>query len=207
MWGISTLKKQYEKGDRSVVAMDARAAAVETIQKRITAIAERDLCSRDCVAVSLACAIPKHREEVVSFLLNRRDATNVGTNFDKATITGEEWTTLYGRDCTTVNNNSFNALIKEKVFTDTKTRLEGAMRCTLAESACKESWQRPLCVAACQLAIHTGSAEEWCAASLGGFVRGDSRRLDDIASEKEEEEADTMVLTETVLSLASAVSH
>lgn len=187
--------------------MDARAAAVETIQTRIATIAERDLSSRDCVAVALASAIPKHREEVVSFLLNRRDATNVGRSFEKAAITNDEWTTLYGRDATTVNNNSFNALIKDKVFTDTKARLEGAMRCTLAESACKEAWQRHLCVAACQLAIHTGSAEEWCTASLGGFVRGDSRRLDDIVSDTEDSEADTMILTETVLSLASAVSH
>jgi hypothetical protein len=187
--------------------MDARAAAVENIQNRIIAIAERDLSAKDCLAVALASAIPKHREEIISFLLNRRDATNVGKSFDKAAITNVEWTALYGRDATTVNNNSFNALIKENVFIDTKTRLENAMRCTLAENTCKESWKRPLCVAACQLAVHTNNPEEWCTVSLGGFVRGDSRRLDDIVSETEEAESDTMVIIENVLSLASAVSH
>lgn len=184
-----------------------RVATVERIHERIATIVERELSVRDCVAVALSCTLIKNREEVVSFLLNRIDARKVSNNFEKAVLTSEEWATLYGKGAAATNNAAFDSLVKDCVFLKTKETLESAMRCTLDERACQECWERPLSVAACQLAIHTGNAEDWITTSLGGFVRGDSRRLDDVVCEMEDTNFNTMVLAETALSLASAVSH
>ena len=85
------------------------------------------------------------------------------------------------------------------------SNIENALRCSLVEMSAQRAWKRPISKISCFVALHTESAEELIGCVLGGLVKADVRRLDDVRSEVEDATTDCMLLTRSVLALASSV--
>ena len=83
--------------------------------------------------------------------------------------------------------------------------MESSLRCSLEEVKAREAWARPVTKVACYLALHAEDAEARIATCLGGIVRADSRRIDEVKSGVEDVGGNAMLLTQSVLAMASSV--
>lgn len=180
---------------------------VESIARRVCGVLGRDVAARECVSVALACNAVRDREETLGFLFNRRDSAELIEHADALSLREDEWETLFGQEAVVLRTDGFDSVLKNKAFETSHAALQDALRCTLVERACAEAWRKQLCKVAAVFALHTGSGEERVTACLGGFVRGDLRRLDDLICDVDENGADVMLLCESVQALAAAVAN
>jgi hypothetical protein len=182
-----------------------RAAAVLAVTARVNAHLSRPLPAREAVAVSLACSILKHDEEVVGMLLDSRLSREAAAVAGKLAVSPQEWTALVGRDAPPpVREGGVGELLKSRHVASTCSALGDALCCTLTEKACERVWKQPVSQLACYVAAHHSSGEESVASVLGSLVRSDVRRIEQISADLEAE-SDAYQLGLAVLAISSSV--
>lgn len=182
-----------------------RTDVIEAIRNRVCAAMGFTLTSHEAVAVSLAATAPRDREAVFGMLLNNMQAKIAARSPDSVAPTDTEWEFIFGKADMTVRDGGLGNFTNETTFSEYHKQLEAALRCSLVEEQSKVAWAKPLTKAACYLALHSEDTESRVAACLGGIVRADSRRLDDVRSTVEDGEVDHMLLAKVVLSIATSI--
>jgi hypothetical protein len=89
-----------------------------------------------------------------------------------------------------------------------REQLEGALTTTLLEGAQRGAWRASAVIrVAAQVALCRASDAAGCVSSVvGGMVRADSRRLDDLKNNVEDRGIDIMTTTQAMWALASSVA-
>ncbi len=182
-----------------------RTDVLEGIRSRVCTAMGFTLTAQEAIAVSLAATAPRDREAIFGMLLNNIQARVALKSPDSVALTDTEWEFIFGRTASTVRDGGLASFLKDKTFSECHQQLEGALRCSLVEAQSKVAWAKPLTKAACYLALHSEDTEARISACLGGIVRADSRRLDDVRSSIEDGEVDHMLLAKVVLSVAKSI--
>lgn len=160
----------------------------------------------DAVAVALSAAMDRDDEDVFGVLLNAQHSKKASTLKTKLAITDDEFCLLFGHTSVILRSEKLISTSEDPVFKQHESSILEALRCSLEEHDSKKAWNRAGTRLACYYALHTDNTDERIAMCLGGFVRADSRRIDDVRSCVEDDGADTLLLCRTLISLAEAVA-
>lgn len=182
-----------------------RAAVVAELRARVTKKLSSAVEDRDCVALCIAACLPRDREELFGVLLNNNLCKTATGCADELAVTDAEWKALFGRESRTATEAHAAAVLREKGFGSHAVAISSALRCSLTEPEYAASWQRATSKVSCYVALYTDSSEEFIAHVLGGLVRADTRRLDEVRCTAEDEETDQLLLCKGVLALALSV--
>jgi len=184
----------------------ARVTAVSAIKERVEKLVSSNIKDSDCVALALASTFPRDRDEVFGMLLSNSVCKTALKHADELAMTQAEWNLLFGKEGSFVSEGSARPVASDRDFEPYAVSIAGALRCSLTEVASKEQWQRATSKLSCYVAMHTDYAEDWIASVLGGIVKADTRRLDDVRSSIEDNDTDCMLLSKTVLAMAQCVT-
>ena len=189
----------------TMVFMGDRRSVAEAVSRRVRNAIGSNISISDALAVALVSTAHRDRKDVLGMLLNPHQSREAYRLADLLAITEQEWAVLFDSERENLRDGPVADLQDESAFAEFDASMTSALRCSLSEKSTHAAWQRPVCKAACLLALHGEHTEERIATCLGGLVRADSRRLDDMRSVTEDEGADLMLLTRTVLCLANCI--
>lgn len=185
-------------------ANQARQAAVAGIKTRVTEHVGSWLGDAEAVQVGLACAT-REPGELLDYVASKEAARRAKGNAGTLAITPPELTALFGSSATPAKGAPIDAVVATPGFRAEEAKLAAALRCTVAESGPSAAWARPCCRLACHYAMHMQRHEEALHIALGGLVRADSRRLDDVRADVEDEGPDLMLLAMSIVGLSESV--
>jgi hypothetical protein len=181
-----------------------RQRAVSDIRTRVVKVAGTWLSTAECVQVALACAT-REPENVLGVLFNPRVSAAATANATMLAITHDEWQSLYGVSARQTRPGTVDAVLAEPVVAATVDRLCNALRCTLLEPQQSRGWQSSWRRLVCFASLHTASeAELFIDASLGGLVRSDARRLEDLFDACSA--CDELVVSQALVALAESAT-
>lgn len=163
------------------------------------------LSDSEAVAVAVAASAVRDFDEILEVLLNGVQAKRAVASAHNLAITDKEWEALFGKDCVVARDGGMSEIAASADFVQLSDSLASAMRCSLVEQQSRNAWARPVARLGCYVALHAEAAEERVASCLGGLVRADSRRLDDVRSEIEDGGTDHLLLCKVVIALGKAV--
>lgn len=182
-----------------------RAAVVSAMRDRVEKHLTSTLSDANCVAVCIAAGFPRDRDDVFGVILNNNLYKAVASCADSLAVLPEEWATLFGKESTFTKEAPLSKIVTDYKFKTLIGSISDALRCSLTEAGAKAAWKRDPSRLSCYLALHTDCTEELISHVLGGLVRADTRRLDDVRSTVEDEATDCMLLSMSVIALANCV--
>lgn len=182
-----------------------RLLVVSQLRSRVLKNLSNTIEDRDCVALCLAASLPRDREELFGVLLNNNLCRVAVQCADALSIKEEEWKMLFGRESELTTESHAHAMLGEAGFSEHANAISAALRCSLTEPMSSTAWKRPTSKVSCYVALYTDSSEDFISHVLGGLVRADTRRLDDVRSGVEDGDTDHMLLCKGVLALAASV--
>lgn len=190
--------------------LDGRSAVVLAVRQRV----ERALvCTMahapsTAIAASLAAMTARDSQPVFDVLFNLQHAKRAGENRASIAMTDAEFDALFGIDAPLPQHDRLcSEIAASPTFAANVDNLERALRCTLVEQRAQTAWVRVATKLGCHLALHMTDAEARVGTCLGGIVRGDSRRLDELISHIEDGEADHMNLVNICMTLGHIASE
>lgn len=186
---------------------DRRVGIGSKLVERARGLISVNLSESDCVALCIGCMMPNDRGSVAGFLCSHRQLGLVEKHADQLALTKNEFCDLFGKDSHCLNSDLARRVCESKSACENAQSVEHALQCSLVEPGARAAWARHVSKLACIVALHTEEAEEMIGAVLGGMVRADLRRLEDLRCDIEDGDTDTMLLFETVTALASAVTR
>lgn len=175
------------------------------LRKRVETNLSTTLGDTDCVSVCIAATFPRDRDEILGFLLNPTLCKTASRCADKLALTEAEWVSLFGKGSAPLKESTLLCVTSEPDFSEHTSSISDALRCSLTESVSKAAWKRASCRLSCYVALYTDNSDEWIAHVLGGLVKADTRRLDDVRCNLEDDDTDHMLLSRSVMALASCV--
>ena len=182
-----------------------RIEVLGAVQSRVHAVLGPALSAQECVAVATAASCRRDRDSILGFVLSTAHNKLVAKHVDALALCDEEWAALFNAKSAHPTTSELLNAMGDATLDQTREGLESALRHSLAEPVAREKWKRPFTVAACYLALHCENAEGRISAALGGFVKSDSRRLEDARSRVEDDGADELLLSKVVLALSASV--
>lgn len=183
----------------------ARQACVHQIRARVNEHVADWLMDAASVQVALAASV-RGGEELLEFVLKPNVAKIAVQKASQLALSQEEWDVLFGFKAVPSKTSHLEKIQRDQTFGQSVVRIQNALRCTVGESGQGAMWQRTWTKAACTLALHTESHEDWISSSLGNVVRADLRRLEDLRCTMEDDGMETMMLAEVVQALADCVT-
>ncbi len=183
-----------------------RKSVLESIQNRTCDALSARLTMQEALAVSIAAAVPRERGDIFGMLLDFSKWEVAVKHADTIAPTDSEWDVLFGQTLCEINQSAIESVAKETQFESCTQSIENALRCTLMEKKARDSWSNIAVKASCYVALHSEDAEARMASCMGGIVRADSRRLDDIRCMVEDEGGDILVLTKVAIALGKAIT-
>lgn len=192
------------------VAADAAAArqrAVTKIRNRVAAVAGSWLSASACVQIAIACAT-RDPKELLDVLFSSQVARAVSDPpvAKLIAITEREWKSLFGATGHATRSGPLEQLVLQPSFRSTAERLGVSLRCTICESSQSKLWARLWTRTACFVALHMNECEDLIGTSIGGVVRADSRRLEDMRAELEDNGFDSLLVSHAIVALADTAT-
>ena len=181
----------------------ARQVVVQSIRSRVAKVTGNWLGDSECVQVAIACACTEPLD-VLGVLFTRHVTSQIAAKLQELAITTHEWAALFAHDVGHTRVLEASTAAGAAVFKSEADRLAQALRSTLAETIQKTTWQRPVTRLATYVGMHFENHEEAVGAAIGGIVRSDLRRLEDLRAEMEERGMETMSLSAMVVALSLA---
>tara|TARA_X000001036_G_scaffold11660_2_gene10174 strand:+ start:2363 stop:2929 length:567 start_codon:yes stop_codon:yes gene_type:complete len=181
----------------------ARQTAVQGIRGRVSKAAGNWLSDSECVQISIACACTEPLD-VLGVLFTRHVTSQISSQIRDLSITSDEWTTLFAHDISHTRTLESSTAAGADMFKAECTKLSQALRSTIVETVQKTAWQRPVTRLAIYVGMHFENHEDAVASVIGGLVRSDLRRLEDLRAEMEERGVETMDLAQMVIALSVA---
>lgn len=148
----------------------------------------------------------REAEEMLKFLFTKTIANAAIKNVSTLSLTVGEWGQLFGSQSRVVKTHSVNQLAAMPEFTQQLAPLETSLRLTIGEANMHSSWSRPWTKAAAMLAMNVEEYEEFLSSNLGGVVKADSRRLEDLQHAIDEAGLETLLLSRVIVALAECVT-
>ena len=157
------------------------------------------------LADPLSC-LHKNQDDILSFILNPNLAKIAINNVNKLALTNTDWAELFSKDViNTQETKLMNDVVNNPEFIRVTNMLQNALRCSLMEESCKIAWAKKYCALSCYVALHTNNSQEWISNSIGDIVKADTRRLEDVRFEIEEESTNYMLLINAIIALSRCV--
>ena len=182
-----------------------RQTAVASIRSRVGELAGSWLADAEAVQVSLACAV-REPTELLEFVASREAARRARLHVAALAITPLEFAAVFGSAAAPMRTRPIDAVVADHGFPQAERRLSNALRCSLGERQPGAAWVRPFTRLVVHLCMHMPKHEDALEAALGGLVKADCRRLDDLRADLEDEGADLMLLSRTVVALGESVA-
>lgn len=124
-------------------------------------------------------------------------------NYAALKLAVDELGALYGVHTEPSVSTGIDACTAVDAFQTFERQLRTALRCTLQERLPAAAWSSPTIRTAAYLAVHLEEPVAALGALLGGVVHSaDSRRVEDIAAQIDDDEPQTMLLGNVVVALA-----
>jgi hypothetical protein len=182
--------------------MDTRRQVLDQIRGRVSRCVGSWLPEEQCLQLALLCSL-HDPQDVVEFLFHKGIAARAISCVKELRLTGgAEWAALFGSQAQLVANELDSALLKDPTFKRESDRLATALRCTLAEPDLKQNWNRAWVKAAALFALHVDSYEHTLSSTIGSVVRADSRRLEELKNNIDEDDVDIMFLSSIIVALS-----
>tara|TARA_X000001036_G_scaffold13937_2_gene11864 strand:- start:2180 stop:2764 length:585 start_codon:yes stop_codon:yes gene_type:complete len=189
----------------TAAAAAARQRAVHNIKTRVNGAVAGWLTDAQCVQASLAVGV-RDAEELISLLFNRAATRAVLEHRDGIAIQENEWEALFGPFARATTDRALAAAETTPGHAELTRRVGVALRCTVAEPAERRVWGRALTQSAAVVALHrSGKNEAMLELCLGNLVKADSRRLEELRAELEDESLPLLLLSDTIVALSKAV--
>lgn len=190
----------------SSAATSARLKAVQNIRGKVTEVAGGFLTDCECVQAAIATSL-RDADELLGALFNRSTARTLVAHTDDLKISSIEWEALFGPLAKPISDQALAAVAVEEDFQTTSRRLGSALRCTIGEAAESRTWARLLTRGSVLLAAHLDeNNEEFMELALGTVVKADSRRLEELRAELEDEDMPLLTISNLIVALARAVT-
>ena len=178
---------------------------VQAVQARVQAVLGSTLSAQDSLATSLTASCPRDRDAVLGFLLSAASNRLVDGHLNALALKDDEWEVLFGSKSVHLATATLTDVCEDASFKERRDEITEALRYSLTEPVAQSQWKKPAVRAACYLALHGDNAEERISSTLGGLVKSDSRRLEDVRSVVEDDGADEMLLARAALALSASV--
>ena len=189
----------------STEAAAAKQLAVASIRARIGARIGTWVKDPECVQMAIACAM-RDSSEMLDFLFSASVAKEAQKDTNGLMLTIGEWSALFGSQARPTRVTPVEALCSNYQFQTSVRAVQNALRCTVDERDIAPQWSRPVTKAACVLAMHTETHEDFLESALGSVVKADARRLDDLREALETEGTDVMMIAAAIVALAQIVT-
>jgi len=189
----------------SQLAYTARQRALGEIRGRVQKHVGSWFKDHECVQIAL-CASLREPEEAMAFLFKKEVALASILRKRELSMSIHEWDALFGALSVATNHTSIEQISNDDEFKTMLGRMEAALRCTVEEKELKSTWARGWTKAACVVAMHTDNHEDLVSSSLGSVVRADSRRLEELRNEIDDDEKETMMVSSVVVALSEAIA-
>ena len=183
-----------------------RANVVSGMRGRVEKYLTSTLSDADCVSVCIAAKFPRDRNELFGVILNNYLRKQVSSCADDLAIRSDEWATLFGKDALFVTEKPLHKVLLDTNLSKIIDSIQDALRCSLTEQGAKSAWEKKTSRVSCFLALYSDCTEELVSLVLGGLVRADTRRIDDVRSTTEDEDTDHMLLCTCIISIANCVT-
>ena len=183
-----------------------RASVVAGIVARVRQEAP-NLGQQECVAAAIAAALPHDASEVLGFCCSggKQTATAVADAALRLSVTATEFDCIFGIGSSPLDPSATASVAQSSSMKQHTVKLEKAAAHTLAEAVPRQAWLSSTTRVAAYVATHLHGADERVSALLGGVVRSDNRRLEDLFADIEDGDADPMLLSSSCLALAASV--
>ena len=184
-----------------------RTDVIEQIRTRAEAVGIGTGWLGDAGLLQLSVAsATRAAEDLIGVTFSRSLQLATAGRTKQLAITSDEWATLFGVEARPTGDAAATlAVAADASFKDTAQRLEDAVRCTVGEVREARAWAAPRTRLAAYVSVHTTDFESFLKASIGNFVRGDARRLEELTAELDDEGVDLLTLSATIAALASSV--
>lgn len=157
-------------------------------------------CLKIAVLLSLFC-----REEVLGFAMPAHVSKAVLPHADSLKMTPVEFESLFAPAKTLAVVEPKHASAK-RVFAQSCQQLQQALRVTVGEQGHSKSWSVAGIRTAALVALHGEDHETLLGHALGGIVRSDFRRLDELKCSVEDAGIDSMLVVDCVDRLVEAMA-
>lgn len=167
--------------------MSAVSEVAERIRVRIAGGVSRCIAKQEALLIGL-CASCHSAQDLVDFLLDRNLARELSLlKLSEIAITAREFDALFAGFRPMCVEPAVQAL-RGEALKSFVTQFQKQLECTLIESDQKAVWSLPQVRVLVYFALHTEmDTEERVACALGGVVRADLRRLEDLRASLESE--------------------
>ena len=119
-------------------------------------------------------------------------------------ITESEWKVLFGSDSThTKSNDDLKHIFDTPIFHDYMGEIASALRCTILEPSQSKLWAKNWTKVILYVAIHMTKDESMIGSTLGNMVSADSRRLEDMRAELDDDDGTEIMLFSRALAAIS----
>lgn len=183
----------------------ARGAAVAAIRARVTQNVGGWLTDRACLQVAIAAAL-RSPTDLLEFLLKPADAKRAVYTRTAIAIKSDEFRSLFGTGAAPTRTNALKDTMEDATFVQHVNRVGAAMRCSLGETNQSKIWTSGWSRAVLVVAMHMNDYELRLVDALGSVVRGDARRIEDVASEIDDGELSIIMLSQAITALAHSVT-
>lgn len=183
----------------------ARGAAIAAIRSRVTQNVGGWLTDTACVQVALATTL-RSPDDLLEFLLKPADAKRAIVARSAIALKSDEFRSLFGTGASPTRTNNLKETMEDATFQQHVRRVGTAMRCSLGETNQSKIWTSGWSKAVLVVAMHMNDYDSRLADVLGSVVRGDARRIEDVASEIDEGDLSTVMLSQATTALAYSVT-
>tara|TARA_X000001036_G_C20564588_1_gene759935 strand:+ start:158 stop:727 length:570 start_codon:yes stop_codon:yes gene_type:complete len=184
----------------------ARHRAISAIRARVLATGTGSWFA-DAEHVQLAVAsAARSADELTAVLFNENVRRAVRGRASAIAITGDEWRALFGVEARPWKQVGLARCAGQAGCVEMLERLQRALRCTVAETNEAKAWSSTWSRLAVYVALHLSDTEAHIASTLGNFVGGDSRRVEELAVSIEDCGIDALTLTAAIDCLSKTVA-
>jgi hypothetical protein len=184
----------------------ARQRVLAAIRARVLALGTGSWFKEsEHLQLSIACA-SRAPEEVVAVLFGPSVQVAVRGRERTVAITDAEWRVLFGAEVRPWRDAEVAVAAAKPHCVGVLQRLNSALRCTVSETNEGKTWQNSWSRLGVYMALHLCETETLIGTTLGNFVGGDSRRLEELAVEMEDEGIDALMLGEVIVCMSGTVA-
>lgn len=183
----------------------SRGAAVAALRSRVANHVGGWLTDTACVQVALAATL-RSPVDLLEFMLKPADAKRALAARAVIALKSDEFRSLFGVEASPTRTCDLKETMNDLTFKHHVQRASNALRCSLAESAQGNIWAKNWVKAVMVVAMHMNEYDERLSDILGTVVRGDTRRIEDVASAIDDDGNSTVMLSQAISSLASSVT-
>lgn len=181
-----------------------RAEAFSPVRERVAQGVNQRLDDKTSLQLAIASAM-RSPDEVIGFMFSQNVARQALQKTNQLALTRDEWAALFGGEATPLRDGGLGALVQSREFQPGVKRIAQALRCTVNEIAQAQVWMRPWGQTLCYVAIHLNEPEVTLESVLGTVVKADSRRMEELHSQIDDDGCETMLMASAIMALSECV--